>query len=67
MARLTLSQARDALAAGGIVGPHQSHTRQNNISKIHALVTGEGDDDFGLSGMQAHTPQEVLGWLAKWL
>lgn len=65
MPSITLSQASDALAAGGIVGPHQSHTRQNNISKIHALVTGAGDDDFGLSGTQDHSPQEVLGWLSE--
>ena len=65
MSFITLSQASEALAAGGIVGLHQSHTRQNNISKIHALVTGEGDDDFGISGTQDHSPQEVLGWLSE--
>jgi hypothetical protein len=65
MPEITLSQARDALAAGGIVGPHKSHTRQNNISKIQALVSGEGDDHFGLSSMETHSAQEVLGWLAE--
>jgi Phosphatase len=65
MSQITLSQARAALAAGGIVGPHQSHTRQNSISKIRALVEGRGDDDFGLSRLQDHSAQEVLGWLAE--
>jgi hypothetical protein len=65
MPDITLSQARDALAAAGIVGPHQSHTRQNNISKIHGLIEAPSDEWFGLSGMDSHTPTEVLGWLAE--
>jgi hypothetical protein len=65
MSHLSLAQAREALGAGGIVGPHQSHSRQNNISKIHALVTGEGDDSFGLSGTEDHSAERVLGWLAE--
>jgi hypothetical protein len=65
MSHISLAQAREALAAGGIVGPHQSHTRQNNISKLHALVSGEGDDSFGLSGTEDHTAEQVLGWLAE--
>jgi hypothetical protein len=65
MSEITLLQARDALSAGGIVGPHQSHTRQNNISKIHGLLEGPSDEWFGLSGMDAYTPTEVLGWLAE--
>lgn len=65
MPEVTLSQAKEALAAGGIVGPHQSHTRQNNISKIHGLIEGPSDEWFGLSGMDSYTPTEVLGWLAE--
>ena len=65
MTEITLSQAREELAAGGIVGPHQSHTRQNNISKIHGLIEGEGDESFGLSGMESLSPAEVLGWLSE--
>ena len=65
MSVITLSQAREELAAAGIVGPHQSHTRQNNISKIHGLIEGEGDESFGLSGMDVYSPGEVLGWLAE--
>ena len=65
MSEITLSQARQALAAGGVVGPHQSHTRQNNISKIYGLTEGPSDEWFGLSGMDAYSPAEVLGWLAE--
>jgi hypothetical protein len=64
MSEITLSQAREALAAGGIVGPHQSHTRQNNISKIHGLIEAPSDEWFGLSGMDAYSATQVLGWLA---
>jgi hypothetical protein len=61
-----LAQAAAALASAGIVGPHQSHSRHNNISKIRALVEGREDDaSFGMSGMTRYTPGEVLGFLAE--
>lgn len=63
--QITLSQAREALAAAGIVGPHQSHSRQNNISKIHAMLEGDPDGSFGLSGLSQYSAFEVLGWLAE--
>jgi hypothetical protein len=61
-----LARAAGALAAAGIVGPHQSHSRQNVITKIHALVEGrDRDASFGLSGMTRYSAAEVLGFLSE--
>ena len=65
MSRITLAQARDALVAAGIAGPHQSHSRQNNISKIAALLEGDEDASFGLSDAASFSAEEVLSWLAE--
>lgn len=58
-------RASSGLAAAGIVGPHQSHSRHNNISKIRALVDGDGESAFGMSGMTRYSAGEVLGFLAE--
>lgn len=60
-----LAQARDALVAAGVTGPHQSHSRQNVISKINAILEGEGDDDFGLTGFEKYSAAEILGFVAE--
>ena len=60
-----LMTARDALAANGITGRHRSHTRKDNIHKIRALLAGDADASFGLSGLQKHSPSDVLGFLAQ--
>ncbi len=59
-----VAAARDALAASGIVGSHQSHSRSDNIRKIHALTEGDQDASFGLSSVTRHPPEKVIGWLA---
>jgi hypothetical protein len=64
MATGTRDEAAALLAAAGVVGPHQSHSRRNNISKIHALVEGDVEAAFGMSGMTLRSPEEVLGFLA---
>nr|MDQ3958338.1 phosphatase [Actinomycetota bacterium] len=61
----SLPLARDALVAAGITGPHQSHSRRNNISKINALLEGDTDGSFGLSGLDKYSAHEVLGFLAE--
>lgn len=65
MQRPDLSQIADALVAAGITGPHQSHSRRNNISKINAMLEGDGDGSFGLSGLDKYSAIEVLGFLAE--
>ncbi len=65
MTRPDLSQTADALVAAGITGPHQSHSRRNNISKIEAMLEGDRDGSFGISGLQKYSAGEVLGFLAE--
>jgi Phosphatase len=60
-----LVQAREALMAAGITGPHKSHTRENAISKIHAILEGGTEDTFGLSGLDKYSAGEVLDFLAQ--
>lgn len=65
MSEITLAEAAAALAEAGICGRHRSHTRADKLSKVRALVAGDGDASFGLSGMTSLTPAEVLGYLAE--
>ncbi len=60
-----LHDLAQALEAAGLVGPHQSHSRANNISKINALFGSDPEATFGLSGMDRYTAGEVLGFLAE--
>ena len=60
-----VASARDALVASAVVGPHQSHSRRDNLRKIDALVSGEEDASFGLSTVRMHSSDEVLGWLSE--
>jgi hypothetical protein len=60
-----LAQARDALVAAGVTGPHKSHSRRNVLSKINAILEGEGDDDFGLTGFEKYSAAEILGFVAE--
>ncbi len=65
MTTVSLSDVRDALLAAGITGPHQSHSRANNISKINAMLDGDPEGSFGMSGLENHSVEEVLGFLAE--
>ncbi|MDQ4145607.1 MAG: phosphatase [Actinomycetota bacterium] len=60
-----LVRARDALVAAGITGPHQSHSRPDNLNKIRALVDGDQDAAFGLDGFDKYSAQEVLSFLSE--
>lgn len=60
-----LVQAREALVAAGITGPHKSHTRENAISKIHSILEGGTEDTFGISGLDKYSAGEILEFLAE--
>jgi hypothetical protein len=60
-----IAAMKDALVSSGIVGAHQSHSRSDNIRKIHALTGGDDDASFGISTVTEHPPETVLGWLAE--
>jgi Phosphatase len=65
MSEITLHEARERLVAAGITGPHQSHSRQNNLSHIRTMLENDSDGSFGLSGLDRYSPGEVLGFLAE--
>jgi hypothetical protein len=60
-----LISRRNALIASGITGPHQSHHRADNLSKIRKLVEGDEGMAFGMSGMTRYSVEEVLEFVAK--
>jgi hypothetical protein len=64
MSEITLHEVRERLLASGITGPHQSHSRQNNLSHIRTMLEGDADGSFGLSGLDRYSVGEVLGFLA---
>jgi hypothetical protein len=65
MSTISLSEARDQLVAGGVTGPHHSHSRQNTVAKVTALVEGDEEGSFGLPGVDAYSAGEVLGFLSE--
>jgi len=65
MPAISLDDAKRKLLSAGIVGPHKSHSRHNNITKLRACIAGDEDGCFGLSGLTLHSETEVLGYLAE--
>lgn len=65
MPLMDLSQVRDALVAAGVTGPHQSHSRQSSISKIHTLLEEDSEETFGLSGVTKYSAAEILSVVAE--
>jgi hypothetical protein len=65
MPTVSLSEARAALVAAGIAGPHQSHSRENNVGKIKAMLDEDVEGRFGLSSVTRYSAEEVLGFLAE--
>jgi hypothetical protein len=59
-----ISSARDALVASGVTGPHQSHPRADNLSKIRKLVDGDAGMAFGMSGMTEYSVEQVLRFVS---
>jgi hypothetical protein len=64
MPPLSLAEARDELVAAGITGPHQSHSRRDNLYKIHALLGGDPEAAFGMSLGAAYSHSDVLGFVS---
>ncbi|MQB00341.1 MAG: hypothetical protein GEU78_08630 [Actinobacteria bacterium] len=60
-----LAHVRDSLVAAGITGPHQSHARRANVTKIKALLEGDPGATFGLSSAADHSEEDVLGFMAQ--
>lgn len=65
MPPVSMPELRAALVAGGLAGPHQSHTRRNNLAKIEAMTEGDPDGTFGLSSVAGRDPHLVLAHLAE--
>ncbi len=65
MSFLSPSDARAALVAAGITGPHQSHARESTMSKIKGILEGDSEDSFGLSGLGRHSPDDVLRYVSE--
>lgn len=59
------TETRKRIVEAGIAGTHRSHSRRSTIAKIEPLIAGDPDKTFGLSGMDAYTPDDVLGFMAK--
>jgi hypothetical protein len=60
-----LATAAADLTSAGITGPHQSHSRRDNISKIRAMIEGDEVASFGLSSARNYSAQEILGFLCQ--
>ena len=60
-----LERSRAALISAGITGPHQSHSRENAIGKIKAVISGDTEDTFGISGLGKYAAQEILGFVSE--
>lgn len=65
MRAMSLEDVKAALVAGGVTGPHRSHTRENNISKIRACIAGDPEGCFGLTGLTDYTEEQVIGFLGE--
>ena len=65
MSTISVSEARDALVAGGITGPHQSHSRHNAITKIRRMLDDDVEARFGLSGVTTYSIEDVLAVMAE--
>lgn len=60
--RATLVQA---LLRGLVAGPATSHDRMNVLWKIERLVSGDPKIQFGISGLEGVSPEEVLALMAE--
>ncbi len=65
MSQTSLDELKEELVRAGIAGPHQSHSRHNNLSNLRACVEGDPDKSFGLSGLTTYSEQEALDALAE--
>ena len=49
-----------ALVDGGMAGPRVSHPMDNVRDNIRLLCEGDEDKQFGMTGLQTHTPEQVF-------
>lgn len=59
-----LERSRAELVSAGITGPHQSHSRENAIGKIRAIISDDTEDTFGISGLDKYSAQEILAFVS---
>ena len=57
-------ELRRALLDGGIAGPQVSHPMDNVLGNIALLCEGDHDKQFGMTGLQTFTPEEVYRFVA---
>jgi hypothetical protein len=55
----------EGLLAGAVAGPAVTHPLDNVLRNIRLLHEGDPDKQFGLSGLQAVDPDEVLGLVGR--
>lgn len=65
MSQSLVAHAREALEAAGITGTHRSHKRRSSIEKIDKLLAADADATFGLTGVEAHSAQDVLAFMSE--
>ena len=53
-----------ALVDGGMAGPRVSHPMDNVRDNIRLLCEGDEDKQFGMTGLQTHTPEQVFSLVA---
>ena len=61
----SLVETKEALIAAGITGRHQSHSRNNAVTKARAMVEDDVEARFGITGIEKYSATEVLGFLAE--
>lgn len=57
-------ELRRALVDGGMAGPRVSHPMDNVRDNIRLLCEGDEDKQFGMTGLQTHTPDQVFSLVA---
>ena len=55
----------EGLVTGKVAGPQVTHPLDNVLRNIRLLHEGDPDKQFGLSGLQALDPDEVLGLVGR--
>lgn len=59
------AELRRALLDGGIAGPQVSHPMDNVLGNIALLCEGDHDKQFGMTGLQTFSPEEVYRFVAE--
>ena len=62
---MDIEAIKKELQACGVTGPHVSHPRRGNVAKIRALLDGDAEAAFGLSGTDRYAAGEILGFMSE--